>query len=76
MDLIISLYPVSFKINPHTITGSVARIRRRANFDPLLVKSPTNNLKNPKNANFTSIQKYKITAISVPKCTATSINCP
>jgi hypothetical protein len=54
MDLIISLYPVNFKINPHTITGSVASISRRANFDPLLVKSPTNNLKNPKNANFTS----------------------
>ena len=67
MDLIISLYPVNFKINPHTITGSVASISRSANFDPLLVKSPPNNLKNPKNANFTSIQKYKITAISVPK---------
>ena len=66
IDLIASLYPDNFSINPQIITGSVATISNRANFEPLLEKSPTNKRKNPKNASFTSCQKYKITAPSVP----------
>ena len=68
--------PLSFRIAPKMIAGIVAMINAIAKCAFRVCNCPLNSPKNPKNAFFTSPLKYTTTAISVPRCTATSIICP
>ncbi len=74
IERIASSNPVSFNMRPNRITGIVAIINNKAKRAPADVVSPVIRWKKPKNADFTSVQKYKITAPKVPMWTATSMN--